>query len=166
MIVGGGLGVRLGEPYAQRIAAAMLPHLFADSRPPKVEVAELGDLGGAIGASLLVEAGARRDARRPTTVTSTQHQRQRREQRDGHARGGVEQAAAAALAHQMARARQAPDEEQADREQQPVDHLHADEQRDHRHARDHRHDGADRDHRGDQPTNTGASSRRRPMPFS
>lgn len=54
VIIGGGLGVRLGEPMAERIAAAMLPHIFADSRPPKVEVASLGDLGGAIGASLLV----------------------------------------------------------------------------------------------------------------
>jgi glucokinase len=54
VIIGGGLGVRLGDPYAKRIAAAMQPHLFADSRPPHVEVAALGDLGGAIGASLLV----------------------------------------------------------------------------------------------------------------
>jgi len=55
VIVGGGLGVRLGEPYAERIAEAMLPHLFADFRPPDVHVAALGDLGGAIGATLLVE---------------------------------------------------------------------------------------------------------------
>jgi glucokinase len=54
VILGGGLGIRLGEPMAKRIAEAMYPHLFADSRPPKVEVASLGDLGGAIGASLLV----------------------------------------------------------------------------------------------------------------
>ncbi|HUB72536.1 MAG TPA: ROK family protein [Solirubrobacteraceae bacterium] len=54
VIVGGGLGVRLGHPYAKRIAEAMQPHLFADSRPPHVHVAALGDLGGAIGASLLV----------------------------------------------------------------------------------------------------------------
>jgi len=55
VIVGGGLGVRLGEPYAKRITEAMQPHLFADSRPPHVHVAALGDLGGAIGAALLVE---------------------------------------------------------------------------------------------------------------
>jgi glucokinase len=54
VIVGGGLGVRLGHPYAQRIAQEMKPHLFADSRPPHVHVAALGDLGGAIGASLLI----------------------------------------------------------------------------------------------------------------
>jgi glucokinase len=53
VIIGGGLGVRLGDPYAKRIAEAMQPHLFADSRPPQVHVAALGDLGGAIGATLL-----------------------------------------------------------------------------------------------------------------
>jgi glucokinase len=55
VIIGGGLGVRLGDPYAKRIADEMLPHLFADFRPPDVHVAALGDLGGAIGAALLVE---------------------------------------------------------------------------------------------------------------
>jgi glucokinase len=54
VIIGGGLGIRLGDPYAKRIAEAMQPHLFADSRPPDVHVASLGDLGGAIGASLLL----------------------------------------------------------------------------------------------------------------
>jgi glucokinase len=54
VIIGGGLGVRFGEEYAQRIEAAMLPHLFADDRPPAVHVAALGDLGGAIGAALVV----------------------------------------------------------------------------------------------------------------
>jgi glucokinase len=55
VIIGGGLGIRLGHPYAERISEAMLPHLFADSRPPHVHVAALGDLGGAIGAALLLE---------------------------------------------------------------------------------------------------------------
>jgi glucokinase len=55
VIIGGGLGTRLGDPYAKRISEAMLPHLFADSRPPKVHVAGLGDLGGAVGATLLFE---------------------------------------------------------------------------------------------------------------
>lgn len=54
IILGGGLGIRLGEPYAQRIREAMLPHLFNDVEPPAMHVAALGDLGGAIGASLLV----------------------------------------------------------------------------------------------------------------
>ncbi|HEV3318984.1 MAG TPA: ROK family protein [Solirubrobacteraceae bacterium] len=57
VVIGGGLGVRLGDPYAKRIAKAMHPHLFADNRPPDVHVAALGDLGGAIGAALLVEPG-------------------------------------------------------------------------------------------------------------
>jgi glucokinase len=56
IILGGGLGVRLGQAYADRIAAAMQPHLFFSDRPPPVVVAALGDLGGAIGASLLTPA--------------------------------------------------------------------------------------------------------------
>jgi glucokinase len=54
IVIGGGLGIRLGEPYARRILDAMLPHLFVDTDPPAVQVAALGDLGGAVGASLLV----------------------------------------------------------------------------------------------------------------
>ena len=54
VIIGGGLGVRFGEPYARRIEKRMAKHLFSDDRPPDVRVAALGDLGGAIGASLLV----------------------------------------------------------------------------------------------------------------
>jgi glucokinase len=52
VIIGGGLGTRLGQDYADRIAAAMRPHLFRDDRPPAVHVASLGDLGGAVGAAL------------------------------------------------------------------------------------------------------------------
>ncbi len=55
VVIGGGLGVRFGEPYAERIARAMQPHLFKDQTPPAVHVAALGDLGGAIGAALLAE---------------------------------------------------------------------------------------------------------------
>jgi glucokinase len=58
VIIGGGLGVRLGEPYAKRISEEMRPHLFIDWRPPDVRVAALGDLGGAIGASLLLTSPA------------------------------------------------------------------------------------------------------------
>jgi glucokinase len=54
VIIGGGLGVRLGDAFAGRIAEAMQPHLFADDNPPAVHVAALGDLGGAVGASLMV----------------------------------------------------------------------------------------------------------------
>jgi glucokinase len=56
VVIGGGLGVRFGEDYVRRIAAAMRPHLFNDQRPPDVHVAALGDLGGALGAALLVGA--------------------------------------------------------------------------------------------------------------
>ncbi len=55
VVIGGGLGVRFGEPMVERIATAMHPHLFFDDRPPLVRSAALGDLGGAIGAALLSE---------------------------------------------------------------------------------------------------------------
>jgi glucokinase len=55
VIIGGGIGVRLGDRYAKRIAEAMQPHLFSDDKPPAVLVASLGDLGGAIGAALLAK---------------------------------------------------------------------------------------------------------------
>ena len=53
VIVGGGLGIRFGERYMEPLAKEMHKHLFLDERPPAVRVAALGDLGGAIGASLL-----------------------------------------------------------------------------------------------------------------
>ncbi len=59
VVIGGGLGSRLGEPYVERIRDAMMPHLFMSDRPPDVRPAALGDLGGAIGASLLVKGRAR-----------------------------------------------------------------------------------------------------------
>ena len=59
VVIGGGLGSRLGTPYVARIEHAMQRHLFVPERPPAVHVAALGDLGGAIGAALL--------AARPTT---------------------------------------------------------------------------------------------------
>jgi glucokinase len=52
VIVGGGIGTRLGEPYVKRIVKEMGKHLFVDENPPTVKVAALGDLGGAIGAAL------------------------------------------------------------------------------------------------------------------
>ncbi len=54
VVLGGGMGVRFGEPFAQRLRDAMLPHLFMDDRPPVLEVAALGDLGGAAGAAMLI----------------------------------------------------------------------------------------------------------------
>ena len=56
VVVGGGLGTRLGEPGVARIREAMLPHLFVDDRPPEVRLSELGDLGGAISAARLAPA--------------------------------------------------------------------------------------------------------------
>ena len=53
VVIGGGLGLRLGDPYVEKIRAAVMPHLFADHRPPEILLASLGDLGGAIGATLL-----------------------------------------------------------------------------------------------------------------
>jgi glucokinase len=55
VIIGGGLGVRFGEPYRKRIAEATTPHLFNDANPPAIALAGLGDVGGALGATLLVE---------------------------------------------------------------------------------------------------------------
>jgi glucokinase len=49
VIIGGGLGVRYMDP----LTAEMDKHLFVNERPPAIRVASLGDLGGAIGASLL-----------------------------------------------------------------------------------------------------------------
>ena len=53
MIIGGGLGVRFGDRFMEPLMEEMKKHLFLDERPPAVRVASLGDLGGAIGASLL-----------------------------------------------------------------------------------------------------------------
>ena len=53
VVIGGGLGIRLGDPYVEKIREAIMPHLFADHRPPEVLLASLGDLGGAVGATLL-----------------------------------------------------------------------------------------------------------------
>ena len=58
VVIGGGLGTRLGRPIAARIAAEMRTHLLVPERAPPVRVSALGDLGGAIGASLLVPASA------------------------------------------------------------------------------------------------------------
>ncbi len=61
VVLGGGLGLRLGPRYLEAVREAMMPHLFADDRPPVIELARLGDLGGAVGAALLVPSrpGAR-----------------------------------------------------------------------------------------------------------
>lgn len=57
IIIGGGLGDRLGPPFVKRVADAMGPHLFLDQAPPVMLTTKLGDLSGAVGAALLA-AGA------------------------------------------------------------------------------------------------------------
>ena len=52
VIIGGGLGERLGPEWLARIEAAAGRHTFF-REPPVYRLAQLGDLGGAIGASLL-----------------------------------------------------------------------------------------------------------------
>lgn len=54
VILGGGLGSRFGQPMADRIAGLMRPYLFQADKAPPVVTAALGDLGGAIGATLLI----------------------------------------------------------------------------------------------------------------
>jgi glucokinase len=70
VVIGGGLGTRLGEPYVRRIESAMMPHLFVDDRPPPVVPAALGDLGGAIGATLLVPKPRKRPAKRARAASA------------------------------------------------------------------------------------------------
>jgi glucokinase len=59
VVIGGGIGLRLGEPYLEKIKSAMQPHLFVDDHPPATMLAQLGDLGGAHGGALLA---ARKEA--------------------------------------------------------------------------------------------------------
>ncbi len=56
IIVGGGLGDRLGEPFVRRVEQAMALSLRFPDRPPAVLGTELGDLSGAVGATVLLEA--------------------------------------------------------------------------------------------------------------
>ena len=52
VVIGGGLGTRLGAPFVNRVAAAMQPHLFVDGEASvKVLPAGLGDYAGALGAA-------------------------------------------------------------------------------------------------------------------
>jgi glucokinase len=62
VVIGGGLGIRLGEPWVKKIRKAMLPHLFVDDDFLPVLLAELGDLGGAHGGALLAARRARERA--------------------------------------------------------------------------------------------------------
>ena len=58
VVIGGGLGVRFGEDYVERIRKAMKKHLFPGDAMPDVKLVALGDLGGALGAALLVDGSA------------------------------------------------------------------------------------------------------------
>ena len=53
ILIGGGLGDRLGKPFADRVAKAMQPHLFVQDHPPAILTTELGDFSGSVGAAVL-----------------------------------------------------------------------------------------------------------------
>ena len=53
IIIGGGLGDRLGKPFIDGIAAQIHPQLIAPDRAPDILGTGLGDLSGAVGAAVL-----------------------------------------------------------------------------------------------------------------
>jgi glucokinase len=53
IVIGGGLGDRLGPPFVERIRDEMQPLLFVPDRPPVMVSSEFGDLSGAVGAAVL-----------------------------------------------------------------------------------------------------------------
>jgi glucokinase len=53
VVIGGGMGTRLGDLYLGRIRAKVMVHLFADHRPPAIRMAELDDLAGVLGAAVI-----------------------------------------------------------------------------------------------------------------
>ena len=53
IIVGGGLGDRLGAPFVTRVEMQAMKHLHLPERPPRFLTTELGDLSGAVGAAVL-----------------------------------------------------------------------------------------------------------------
>jgi glucokinase len=52
IVIGGGLGDRLGASFVTRVEHAMQPRLHVPERPPAVLPTELGDLSGAVGAAV------------------------------------------------------------------------------------------------------------------
>jgi glucokinase len=58
VMIGGGLGDKLGEGFVRRVETAMVPHLFVRPSPLQVVTSTLGDLAGALGAALLVREPA------------------------------------------------------------------------------------------------------------
>jgi glucokinase len=53
IIVGGGLGDRLGKPFVERVTDAVMPRLHVPESPPTIMATGLGDLSGAVGAAVL-----------------------------------------------------------------------------------------------------------------
>jgi len=53
IVVGGGLGDRLGAPFVERIEREMRPLLFVPDAAPRMLTTEFGDLSGAVGAAVL-----------------------------------------------------------------------------------------------------------------
>ncbi len=53
IVIGGGLGDRLGAPFIARIAEEMRSQLFAPERPPAMLETAFKDLSGAVGAAVL-----------------------------------------------------------------------------------------------------------------
>lgn len=53
IIVGGGLGDRLGQPFIDSVSEHMLPRLFVPDHAPVLLATELQDLSGAVGAVVL-----------------------------------------------------------------------------------------------------------------
>ena len=53
IVIGGGLGDRLGPPFVGRIREEMEPLLFVPDHPPTLLSSEFGDLSGAVGAAVL-----------------------------------------------------------------------------------------------------------------
>jgi glucokinase len=56
VVLGGGFALRFGEPMLERVREASMRNVFAADRPPTMQLAALGDLGGAIGAALRAPA--------------------------------------------------------------------------------------------------------------
>lgn len=55
VVLGGGLATRLGAPYMQRIREATGKHLFPGHQQPDIHLTRLGELGGPLGAALLID---------------------------------------------------------------------------------------------------------------
>ena len=58
IVLGGGLGARLGPIFKAKIEKRMHEQLFVPERPPRLVMSELGDDAGAIGAALLARQTA------------------------------------------------------------------------------------------------------------